>query len=103
MYQVEALDCGLDILGPAPHDLLRGLGHDQRELLASVAADDIAAPDMDPEQGGDRREHKIPRLVPEGIVDALEVIEVDHDHRKRNVLALGPDPFALQEFPHVAA
>ena len=53
-------------------------GRDDRELLAADPADGVAAPDGAEEDLGDLREHLVSGCVAVDVVDALEVVEVEH-------------------------
>src|SRR5207302_1735426 len=46
------------------------------ELLAAEPADQVVRPRLLPDHGGHRLEHVVPREVPVGVVDPLEVVEV---------------------------
>src|SRR6266851_3109418 len=77
-----------DCLGLAMRALGGGGGQHQRELLAPVAAGDVAAADMALEQRGDLHEDKVAGGVPGSVVDLLEAVEVDHDQRDPTAFAL---------------
>jgi len=63
----------------APRALGRGIAQNDGELLTAVTAGDVAAADTLLEQRAELLEHSVPGLVPERIVDPLEVIDVDDD------------------------
>ena len=61
-----------------------GLGQQHDELLAAVARHDVHRPLLPLEQGGELLEHPVAHQVPVGVVDLLEVVDVDHhagEHR----------------------
>src|SRR4051794_6201140 len=58
------------------------------ELLAAEPADDVALPHLGAQRGRHRDEHLVAREVPVGVVDRLEVIEVEDEHARRDALAL---------------
>src|SRR6185295_10662841 len=66
-----------------------GLGEEDGELLAAVAGDDVGLADGLAEGGGQVAEHLVPHLVAVGLVDVLEVVEVEEEQRQRVVVALG--------------
>ncbi len=47
-------------------------------------------------------EHHVADGMTEGIVDVLEVIQVDHDHRESVLMPLGANDFVLQELMELA-
>ena len=65
----------------------------QHELLAAVAADLVVAAEVADEVVGDGAEHLVAGLVAEGVVDGLEVVEIDHADAAG--LAGAADPVAL--------
>jgi hypothetical protein len=56
---------------------------EHRELVAALAADDILGPDRIDEPLGDSNEDLIPGRVAVGVVDPLEVVEVDEEEGDR--------------------
>ena len=56
-----------------------GLGQDDQELLAAVAAGDVDGADAGGEQLADVAQDRVARGVAVGVVEALEVVEVDDD------------------------
>src|SRR5262249_2560475 len=83
----------------------RGVRKHQPELLAPETARDVAAADIALEQRRDPHQHFVARAVARGVVNALEVVEVDHEHGDAGALALAADHFAgevvVQEAPVV--
>jgi len=71
--------------------------------LLPIAAGYIASTDSALEQSAQFLQHEVAGTVPEGIIDALEVIKIDHDDGKRVAVAFGPQQFPgqqlLQEAP----
>ena len=57
--------------------------HDHRELLAAEAADDVARADERVRELGDRDEDLVADRVPADVVDALELVDVEHQERHR--------------------
>ena len=78
-------------------------GQDNAKLLSSITANHIVHPEKFAKQVCNRSQNQITRIVAEGIVEALEVIEVDEQDRYGMVLAHGALHFPLQRFLHEAA
>ena len=55
-----------------------GARHQQHELLAAGARDDVVGADLLAQQLGHAHEHAVAGLVPEAVVDRLEVVDVEH-------------------------
>ena len=60
-----------------------GTGQDQNELVAALARDEIARAQGLFQSRRDFGQHTVPGIVPEGLVDQLEAVEVEHQHRQR--------------------
>ena len=69
-----------------------GLGEDQRELLAAVAAGEVDLADAAEQDLADRAQDRVAGLVAMGVVDLLEVVEVEEDERERVADAVGAPP-----------
>ena len=65
-----------------------GVRQDEQELLAAVAALDVRAAEHLTKQPSGAREHGISGQVAVLVVDVLEAIEVEHDHRQRRLRPL---------------
>ena len=61
--------------------------HDHAELLAAEPADDVVRAHAGPERVGERAEQLVADAVTVHVVDALEVVDVEHEHRDRLVRA----------------
>jgi hypothetical protein len=59
------------------------VGQQQEELLAAVAADEVALPKRRAEHGGHGGEHLVAAAVAVGVVDPLEVVQVEQGRRQR--------------------
>jgi hypothetical protein len=59
-----------------------GVGHDDRELLAAVAARQVDGPDVGGQAHGELAQHLVADVVAEAVVDLLEVVDVDHQGRR---------------------
>ena len=60
--------------------ILRQIGLDDRELIATQASHDIGASDGDPKAAGDRLQELIAADMPKAIVDDFEAVEVKEHH-----------------------
>ena len=60
-----------------------GVRHQQHELLAAGAHDDVLAAHLAEQQRGDAHQHAVAGLVAEAVVDDLEVVEVEHGEAER--------------------
>ena len=76
-----------------------GVDEDERELLAAVARDKIHAPRQPFELGGERPEDPVAEGVAVGVVDLLEVIDVQQQQRERRRVALAALEFGLAAAP----
>ena len=61
----------------------RRVGEDHQELLASVAPHGVDGAQRVPEQERHLAQHRVAREVAVLVVDALEVVDVDHEHAHR--------------------
>ena len=83
---------GLDEpFGEPLHDLggFRIVRQRTDELVAADAGEDAAFGQQAPDPFGNRGQHQIARRVAVDVVDMLETIEIDHQHRYGPVAALG--------------
>ena len=76
-------DMGADPLGDVLGEERRAVGQDHRELLAAEARDRVHRPDALAERDRDVLQDDVAGLVAVGVVDALEVIDVDHQDQRR--------------------
>ena len=65
---------------------------DHGKLFAAVPRDQVHLAGRRGQSGGDVPQHLIPRLVAVGIVEFLEVVDVDHQQRERRLAAF---PFGI--------
>ena len=79
--QLAALGLGFGRVAVGEHD---------DELVAGVAGADVVGPQRAGEELGDALQRRVAGRVPVLIVDALELVEVEHDQRQRPVAAPGP-------------
>ena len=58
--------------------------HDRHKLVAADTKQLVACAELSPQRASHLDEEHVARLVPELVVDGLEVIDVDGDHRSRS-------------------
>ncbi len=73
-------------LGPLPGDGQRRLRQQQHEFLAAVPAGQVLHAHVALQQLRQGLQHGVARGVAVGVVDALEVVDVDHQQRQRQAL-----------------
>ncbi len=66
-----------------------GLGQDQHEFLAAVAADQVAGAEVLGDRLGDVAQDDVARGVAVRVVDHLEVVDVDERDAQRSLVARG--------------
>ncbi len=81
------LDEDAQLLGQADGVLGHGLGQDQHELLAPVATERVADAHPVGHEVGELAQHGVAGVVPVGVVDRLEAIDVDEGDAERLVMA----------------
>ena len=86
-----------------PPDRLVGIraGHDDEQFLATVAAGNVRCPQSVEQCLGDPEQHDVAGLVSPLVIEALEMIKVDHHHRQRFFLAQGAMDFPRQRLVEV--
>jgi hypothetical protein len=60
-----------------------GVGSQDEELLTAHAAGQVARPQLGAQHGAHGREDLVAAIVPVGVVDALQVVEVEEDRAQR--------------------
>ena len=80
----------------------RGLGEDDRELVAADAAGDVGAADDRAHALGELREHGVAGQVADPLVDRLEVVDVEDDEREPAVVAVRAGDLARERVVEVA-
>ena len=78
----QPTDQPAELLGQRGGRVDVGLGQDQQELLATVAAHEIDRPDVLAERVGDPSQDQVAGGVAVRVVEPLEVVEVDHHDRQ---------------------
>src|SRR5581483_9379244 len=77
-------------------------GHQHDELLAAVAADDVRRARGGADDARELAQDDVARLVAEPVVDALEMVDVDHDHADRAPVPAGAEDLEPEPFLHLA-
>src|SRR5204863_3037800 len=90
-------------LGPAQRGVERALGQQHQEFLASVAAGDVGPSRGAPERARQLPQYEIARFVAERVVEALEVVDVEHDRGERPAVALRAAQLQAEPLLHVMA
>ena len=85
-----------ELLGARSRRIGIGLGHDDHELFAAIAADEVDAPDVAGQHFRDLAQHEVAGHVTVGVVDPLEVVQVDQHDRARPLVAGGPLELVLE-------
>ena len=85
----RALDQLAQLLAQVGALLDRGLGQDQHELLAAVAADQVARAEVLRDRLRDPTQHYVAGRVAVRVVDDLEVVDIDERHAQRPLVARG--------------
>ena len=93
MSMTRECDLGADALGHHHPERGRAVGQDHRELLAAEARHRVHRPDAVAQREGDRLQDDVAGRMAVRVVDALEVVDVDHQHQRR--LAGAGDPVDL--------
>ena len=102
--RIEPLDGHLNLLGDAHGAFRIGLGEDQYKLVSAVASDEVGGAAGDLLQlAGKGDERAVGGPVSEGVVEFLEVIDVDDDDREGIFGADCAVPLQFDLFVEVAA
>jgi hypothetical protein len=78
-----AKDAGDDPLRDLLGAVVVGIGHEHDELVTAVARNDVAGADVVLDRRGDVAQNAVAVGVSVPIVDRLELVEVEHQHRER--------------------
>ena len=78
--EMASRDLGRDLSGAVGAG---DLGHEDRELVAAEPGDRVARAQGSLRRPADHREQEIAVVVAQGVVDLLEAVEVDEQHRRR--------------------
>ena len=83
----EALYGRADALGDRVTSFEIGVRQEQRQLLATVARRGVGVAGIFLQDEGYMTEHRVALGVPVGVVDGLEIVDVEHDQADRMVVA----------------
>ncbi len=100
---VQILHRQPQFLRALPRRLTGGVGKDQEELLTAVAAGEVPAPKACAEEGPYGAQELVSGRVPMGVVERLEVVDVQHDDSNGLSAPLGPLELHQKSLLHVAA
>ncbi len=75
-----------------------GVRHDHHELFAAPAHQTVSTAQVGQKMSGAITQHLITGIVTEGIVDRLEVIEIDESHSQAAVVTSRGIPLQLHDF-----
>jgi len=82
---------------------LKGCFHqDQHKLFPPVTGEEVFLANGIANDIGEFPENEVPTEMAERIVDRLELVDIEHEDRKRSGVSLGADDFAFEEFRQVA-
>ena len=70
----------------------RGVRHHHHELLTAVARGEVGATHVADQRSRERREREVAGVMPVGVVEQLEVVDVEHQDRER-----GSEPFGERD------
>ena len=93
-HAAETSDCGSHPLDDHERSGARTVGKHDGKLLASVAGNQVDIAHAARQRARDLSEHFVAGYVPEGVVDVLEVVNVDQRHRQRLF-----GPYRSRHFP----
>ena len=98
-----AVDGCAQPFGGVDGELLVGFGQQHGEFLAPQAAEDVHVAEGGVAQVGDGLEHDVAHLVAVAVVDLLEVVDVEHEHREGAAVAVGAAELLLGALHEMAA
>jgi hypothetical protein len=76
------------------------VGQYQGKFLAAIAADYVASTEMVGERFGEHFQDQVSSVVPEGIVESLEVVDIYKHHGKGTICAARAQQFAFERLLH---
>ena len=86
---LQPLEQQADLLEALARVRERGVGQDEHELLSAVATGDVALAQVLAQHPARLAQHQIARIVPERVVESLEVVQVEHREAERGIPAQG--------------
>src|SRR5258706_9628689 len=103
VLDLEVLHVPAEFFGSLRDCSLRARSHDQNELFAAIARDDILAPRSGQHVLAYCSQHRISCGVAERVVEAFEVVDVDHHYAEGQAAAPGAALFPAERLLEVAA
>ena len=91
------------LLNPNSRSFGVGIGHNQYKFFSTVATRYIIGPCVPKQENADFVKHRISRRMTEGIVEALEVVYIEHCHTQRLTSPRGAVYFSFQGFFQVSS
>ena len=80
--ETDGSDGARNALGEHAQHLVRNIRNQDAELIAPETAEKLVATHLSRHFAGDADEHRIACAVPEGVVDVLEVVEIEEKQRE---------------------
>ena len=90
------LDCQPQVLGALCCGIRWSIRKDQRELFPAIATGRALSAGVLLQKLADFAEQHIPCVMAECVIEAFEVVDVEHDDSNRSLVALRPVQLALQ-------
>ena len=84
-------------------DINRCLGQQHHKLFAAETAEQVGAAQQGLDVGHQVGQHTVALLVAQGVIDLLEVVDIQQQHRQVAVVPQAAGQFALQRVFHVPA
>ena len=91
-------ECFTQPLGTFDPLLQRCPRHDDQEFLATITAGDVGTTDLLAEQVAKFLEQVVPGIVPIGVIESFESVNIHHHQANNGTLALGKGKFAFKGF-----
>jgi hypothetical protein len=91
----EFFDGGAQALGPGVGAVCGGVGENEGELFAALPTRDVFGANAGFEDVGDGLQRGVSGEMAVGVIEALEVVDVDHQHGEGLFAAHRPGEFAL--------
>ncbi len=88
---VFAAHAGAEVAEASLDELERGAGDDDQELVAAPAEEQVVGADAVADGVGHGSNGVVARGVTGGIIDHLQIIDVDHDHHPLHAMGHGPE------------
>ena len=96
MVDRHAFDSNANLLGTALCEFGIDFRRDQGELIAAIAAGDVFLTALGLQQTAEGGQQRIAAIMALGVVKCLEVVEVQHHHRQRQLATLATCDLARQ-------